>query len=73
MSSNMQKKTDMNKNGKVHLAAEDDELARLLPMELASLADPQTAIPAIAKDPKATAQIERAVKLVPTKHRLFLL
>jgi DNA modification methylase len=72
MASNMPKKAGMNRNGNVHVSAERDDLARLLPMELASLADPQTAIPALAKDLQATAQIERAVKLVPTKHRLFL-
>jgi len=69
----MSKKAGTHRNGNAHvISAERDELARLLPVELASFADPQTAIPALAKDHKATAQIERAVKLVPTKHRLFL-
>lgn len=68
----MPKKAGMNRIGPVRLSAERDELAGFLPVELASLADPQTAIPAMAKDPKATAQLERAVKLVPTEHRLFL-
>lgn len=72
MASNMAKKAGANRNGKIHVSAERDDLAQLLPMELGSLADPQTAIPAIAKDHKATSQIERAVKLVPTQHRLLL-
>lgn len=62
----------MYRNGNTRVSAKRDELARLLPAELASLADPQTAIPALAKDYKAAAQIEQVVKLVPTKHRLFL-
>jgi modification methylase len=69
---NMTKKAGVHRNGPVDVSAESDRLARLLPLELASLADPQTAIPALAKDPNATAQIERAVKLVPTRHRLLL-
>lgn len=62
----------MHRNGNTGVSAKRDELARLLPAELASLADPQTTIPALAKDYKAAAQIEQVVKLVPTKHRLFL-
>jgi DNA modification methylase len=72
MAPKMSKKADMHRNGNAHVSAERDELARLLPLEMASLADPQTAIPALAKDHNATTQIERAVKLVPTKHRLLL-
>ncbi len=49
-----------------------DELARVLPRELAGLRNPQTALPALAKDSKSTAKIEDAVRLVATTHRLFL-
>jgi DNA modification methylase len=68
----MATKAGLHRNGNVRVNIERDELARLVPIEMASLTDPQTAIPALAKDPKAAAQIERAVRLVPTKHRLFL-
>ena len=40
--------------------------------ELSALADPQTAIPAIAKDARLIAMIEEAVKRVPTHHDLCL-
>jgi DNA modification methylase len=66
----MPKKTAQHWNGKV--ARVGDDLAPLLPARLASLGDLQTAIPALARDQKATEQIEQAVKLVPTTHRLFL-
>ncbi len=43
-----------------------------LPREFRSLDDPQTAIPAIAKDPKSLALIQDAVGQVPTSHALRL-
>jgi len=43
-----------------------------LPPEFRSLDDPQTAIPAIAKDPKSLALIEDAVQRIPTSHALHL-
>jgi hypothetical protein len=41
-------------------------LDEIVPEELATLADPQTAIPAIAKDAKLIGAIEEAVRRVPT-------
>ncbi len=43
-----------------------------VPSELSALADPQTAIPAIAKDARLVGLIEDAIKSVPTSHELFL-
>jgi len=43
-----------------------------VPPELQSLDDPQTAIPAIAKNKKHLAAINEAVQNVPTWHELFL-
>ena len=48
-------------------AAED-----FVPEGLRKLENPQTALPAIAKDPKQTALIEEAVRRIPTQHDLFL-
>jgi DNA modification methylase len=48
------------------------ELADYLPNELRDLDDPQTDLPRIAKDRKLTAQIESAVREVPTEHDLRL-
>lgn len=44
------------------------DLARYVPEELTKLADPQTAIPAIAKDAQSIQLIERAIHQVPTTH-----
>ncbi|MFZ0887915.1 MAG: site-specific DNA-methyltransferase [Candidatus Binataceae bacterium] len=43
-----------------------------LPGEMRAFDDPQTALPALARNPRATAQIEDAVRLVPSQHRLLL-
>ena len=43
-----------------------------VPEELAALADPQTAIPAIAKDARLIALVEEAIKRIPTGHDLYL-
>jgi modification methylase len=42
-----------------------------VPEELAGLADPQTAIPAIAKDERIVGLIEEAIKRIPTHHDLY--
>jgi modification methylase len=52
--------------------AQADPLDRYLPKKLPSLANPQTALPRIAKDPKLTSLIESAVRQVPTRHSLHL-
>jgi DNA modification methylase len=43
-----------------------------VPEELRSLDNPQTAIPAIAKDPQLMSLIEHAARSIPTTHDLFL-
>jgi modification methylase len=43
-----------------------------VPDELSALANPQTAIPAIAKDARLVAMIEDAIKRIPTCHDLCL-
>ncbi|NLH75337.1 MAG: site-specific DNA-methyltransferase [Verrucomicrobia bacterium] len=48
------------------------ELWELLPEELRSIENPQTAIPAIAKDARLMSLIENAVRSIPTVHRLLL-
>jgi DNA modification methylase len=47
-------------------------LEDFVPSELRDLDDPQTAIPAIAKDRKALSLIQEAVQHVPTQHDLYL-
>lgn len=44
---------------------------RFLPPAVSCLADPQTALPRIAKDRQLVAQIEEAVHSIPTEHRLL--
>jgi DNA modification methylase len=48
------------------------DLADRVPEELRSLPDPQTAIPAIAKNPRLVSLIDNAVRSIPTLHHLFL-
>jgi len=43
-----------------------------IPRELRNLANPQTDLPRIAKDPKITALIDAAVAHIPTVHDLYL-
>lgn len=50
-----------------HFRAEE-----FVPEELAALANPQTALPAIAKDTRLIALIEEAIKRIPTFHDLCL-
>jgi DNA modification methylase len=47
------------------------KLADFVPDEFAGFDDPQTALPALAKDRSAMERIAEAVKRVPTGHRLF--
>lgn len=46
-------------------------LADAVPGELRALDDPQTAIPAIARDPRLMGLIDAAVRALPTSHDLF--
>jgi modification methylase len=48
------------------------DLQDYLPPELRVIDDPQTAIPAIAKNPRLFDKIERAVREVPTLHNIYL-
>jgi DNA modification methylase len=53
------------------LPASHPNLASFLPKEFVDLEDPQTALPAIAKDMAAMVRIAEAVRFIPTDHRLF--
>ena len=48
-----------------------NNVSRYVPVELARMEDPQTAIPRIAKDAKSIELIERALHQVPTSHWLY--
>ncbi len=48
------------------------ELEKYVPLELRNLNDPQTAIPAIAKDRKSLALVREAVGQIPTRHDVRL-
>ena len=50
----------------------DDMLDALVPEAFRDLRDPARALPRLAKDPAAMAEIRSAVQRVPTKHRIFL-
>jgi hypothetical protein len=54
------------------IAASDYCAENFIPEELSELADPQTAIPAIAKDARLIGMIWEAVKRLPTWHELWL-
>ncbi len=59
---------------RVHATERDSpesEFDRWLPDELKSLGDLQTAIPAIAKNPRLMSLIEHAVRTIPTRHALY--
>lgn len=47
-------------------------LEDVLPAQVRSVEYDQSAIPRIAKDPKMTAQIDAALRQMPTSHRLYL-
>ena len=57
---------------KPRVCSDGGDLSQVLPKELRHIANPQTALPAIAKDNELTRKIEDAIRLVPTEHRLFL-
>lgn len=57
---------------KIRQSAEATDRSDYLPSAYRDLDDAQTAIPALAKDPAATKQIEAAVHRVPTEHDLYL-
>jgi modification methylase len=48
------------------------DLSDFLPSELHAIDDPQTAIPALAKNSRLLDQIEKAVREIPTSHQLYL-
>ena len=48
------------------------DLSPFVPRELKHLANPQTAIPRLAKDQQSVHTIEQAVQSIPTAHRLYL-
>ena len=48
------------------------DISRYVPRKLASIENPQTAIPRIAKDQESIDLIERAVQSIPTAHTLHL-
>jgi DNA modification methylase len=50
----------------------ESDLREWVPKELRSLANPQTAIPAIAKDTRLMRLIDNAIRSIPTTHRLLL-
>ena len=54
------------------IATSDFCAEEFVPAELSALADPQTAIPAIAKDARLIGRIDEAVKRFPTRHDLHL-
>ncbi|HTU34409.1 MAG TPA: site-specific DNA-methyltransferase [Candidatus Acidoferrum sp.] len=50
----------------------DTNLSAFVPKELQNLADPQTAIPRVAKDERIIRSIEDAIHTIPTVHHLLL-
>jgi modification methylase len=48
-----------------------DQLDEYLPRQLHAIGDPQTALPAIAKDPELISLIDDAVRRVPTQHDVY--
>ncbi|RME91809.1 MAG: site-specific DNA-methyltransferase [Verrucomicrobia bacterium] len=57
--------------GSAIAATSRGDLGQWVPEELRSLGNPQTAIPAIARDPRLMSLIENAVRAIPTTHDLF--
>jgi DNA modification methylase len=61
--------------GRSALSSDDQATAGLdqfVPEAIGDVADPQTAIPRIAKDRALTAQIDQAISRIPTRHELRL-
>lgn len=48
------------------------DISNFVPAEVRKLADPQKALPRIAKDPVLIAAIEANLRAIPTHHKLFL-
>jgi DNA modification methylase len=66
-------KTSESKRSLRHTAAQKpDGLEAFLPAELQDLPNPQTALPAIAKNTALVAKIEDAIRQVPTQHHLLM-
>jgi modification methylase len=57
--------------GQAQLPAGWAGLSQYVPHELGDMADTQTAIPRIARDPSLTRRIEQSVQTIPTTHRLI--
>jgi len=68
----MRRHPTLNKSQRVVAREREPDLREWVPKELRSLANPQTAIPAIAKDPRLMRLIGEAVRSIPTTHRLLL-
>jgi modification methylase len=65
--------TSENKRSRQHtIAQKPDGLEAFLPSELRHLPNPQTALPAIAKNPTLIVKIEDAIRQVPTQHDLLM-
>ena len=64
-------KTSVNKRSLRDKIPQSDELEAFLPAELKHFPNPQTALPAIAKNQGLIAKIEDAIRLVPTQHQLL--
>src|SRR3989338_4118505 len=56
---------------KIQATSFEADLSFFLPDGLRDIPDLQTALPRLAKDPKAVASIEAALRRVPTKHHLY--
>src|ERR1017187_525988 len=54
------------------LASAGVDLTTFVPVDVLPLANPQTDIPRIARDPRLTGQIDSAVQKIPTFHTLNL-
>src|SRR5580704_6688330 len=66
-------KTSENKRTLRHTVTQKpDGLEAFLPTELQDLPNPQTALPAIAKNARLIAKIEDAIRQVPTQHHLLM-
>lgn len=62
----------MRKARVMQLQERSRDLKEWVPKELRSLENPQTALPAIAKDSRLLSLIDNAVRSLPTSHDLFL-
>ena len=60
-----------NKSDSIPAVQHQDDLTYFLPDDLKKIPNPQTALPAIAKDILLTSKIEAALRLIPSTQRLF--